>query len=73
MSSGNGNMTFLRPSNRKVLAYLREYEGDVMLCVFNLSRSAQAVELDLSSQKGSVPVELTGALPSRPSARCLIC
>jgi maltose alpha-D-glucosyltransferase / alpha-amylase len=63
---GNGNMTFLRPSNRKVLAYLREHEGDVMLCVFNLSRSAQAVELDLSSQKGKVPVELTGASPFPP-------
>ncbi len=63
---GNGNMTFLRPRNRKVLAYLRAYEGDVMLCVFNLSRSAQAVELDLSSQKGSVPVELTGASPFPP-------
>jgi len=58
---GYGNMTFLRPRNRKVLAYLREYEGDVMLCVFNLARSAQAVELDLSAQKGKVPVELTGA------------
>jgi len=58
---GNGNMTFLRPHNRKVLAYLREHESDVMLCVFNLSRSAQAVELDLSAQKGLVPVELSGA------------
>jgi maltose alpha-D-glucosyltransferase / alpha-amylase len=58
---GNGNLTFLRPRNRKVLAYLREFEGDVMLCVFNLARSAQAVELDLASQKGKVPVELTGA------------
>jgi maltose alpha-D-glucosyltransferase/alpha-amylase len=58
---GHGNMTFLRPRNRKVLAYLREHDGEVMLCVFNLSRSAQAVELDLSAQKGKVPVELTGA------------
>jgi maltose alpha-D-glucosyltransferase / alpha-amylase len=32
--------------NRKVLAYLREWEGETMLCVANLSRSAQAVELD---------------------------
>ncbi len=58
---GNGTMRFLRPRNRKVLAYLREYEGDVLLCVFNLSRSAQAVELDLAEQKGKVPVETTGA------------
>lgn len=58
---GNGGMSFLRPSNRKVLAYLREYDGKVILCIFNLSRSAQAVELDLSSQRGKVPIELTGA------------
>ena len=63
---GNGDMTFLRPRNRKVLAYLREHDGDVMLCVFNLSRSAQAVELDLALQKGKVPVELTGASPFPP-------
>ena len=60
-SFGNGDMTFLRPANRKVLAYLRERDGEVILCVFNLSRSAQAVELDLASQRGRVPVELTGA------------
>ncbi|MEZ5875173.1 MAG: maltose alpha-D-glucosyltransferase [Hyphomicrobiales bacterium] len=58
---GHGSITFLRPRNRKVLAYLREHDGEVVLCVFNLSRSAQAVELDLSVQKGKVPVELTGA------------
>jgi maltose alpha-D-glucosyltransferase/alpha-amylase len=57
---GYGNLTPLRPRNRKVLAYLREYEGEVMLCVFNLSRSAQAVELDLAALKGKVPIELTG-------------
>jgi maltose alpha-D-glucosyltransferase/alpha-amylase len=57
---GYGNLTALRPRNRKVLAYLREYEGEVMLCVFNLSRSAQAVELDIVAQKGKVPIELTG-------------
>src|SRR6266508_638053 len=57
---GYGNLTALRPRNRKVLAYLREYEGEVMLCVFNLSRAAQAVELDLAAQKSKVPIELTG-------------
>jgi maltose alpha-D-glucosyltransferase/alpha-amylase len=63
---GYGNLTALRPRNRKVLAYLREFEGEVMLCVFNLSRSAQAVELDLAAQKGKVPIELSGrsAFPS---------
>ncbi len=57
---GHGTLNFLYPRNRKVLAYVREYEGEMILCVFNLSRSAQAVELELGSQKGRVPIELTG-------------
>jgi maltose alpha-D-glucosyltransferase/alpha-amylase len=58
---GRGTLDFLYPRNRKVLAFTREYEGQSLLCVFNLARSAQAVELDLSKYAGSVPVELTGA------------
>src|SRR5262249_562906 len=42
------------------LAYLREHEGQTVLCVANLARAAQAVELDLSRFKGRVPVELLG-------------
>src|SRR5207249_6498176 len=38
---GRGTLTFLRPANRKILAYLREYEGESVLCVANLARSAQ--------------------------------
>ncbi|MBA2443135.1 MAG: maltose alpha-D-glucosyltransferase, partial [Rubrobacter sp.] len=57
---GRGTLEFLHPGNRKVLAYLREYEDEAILCVANLSRSAQPVELDLSRFKGCVPVELLG-------------
>lgn len=57
---GRGTMTLIYPRNRKVLAYLREYEGDRILCVANLGDSAQAVELDLSRFRGTVPIELTG-------------
>jgi maltose alpha-D-glucosyltransferase/alpha-amylase len=57
---GRGKLTFLRPGNRKILAYLREYGEDSILCVVNLSRSAQPVELDLARFKGRVPVELMG-------------
>jgi maltose alpha-D-glucosyltransferase/alpha-amylase len=57
---GRGTMTLLYPKNRKVLAYIREYEGERILCMANLSRAAEAVELDLSRWKGAVPVELTG-------------
>ncbi len=57
---GRGSLLFLRPGNRKILAYLREYRDDSILCVANLSRTAQPVELDLSAFKGRVPVELMG-------------
>ena len=57
---GQGSIRFLTPQNRKVLAYLREYEGDAILCVVNVSRAAQAVELDLHEFAGRTPVELLG-------------
>ncbi|MDD1615002.1 MAG: maltose alpha-D-glucosyltransferase [Methylococcaceae bacterium NSP1-2] len=57
---GRGKLFFLHPRNRKILAYFRLYEDDIILCVANLARAAQAVELDLSAYKGYVPVELIG-------------
>ncbi len=57
---GRGTLEFLRPGNRRVLAYVREYENESILCVANLSRSAQPVELGLSKFRGRVPVELMG-------------
>ncbi len=63
---GRGAMRLLYPGNRKVLAYLREHEEDTILCVFNLSRSAQAVELDLSALAGRVPVEMLGGTAFPP-------
>ena len=57
---GRGTLDFLDPANRKVLAYLRRYERDVILCVANLSRSVQPVHLDLSAFAGAVPVEMMG-------------
>ncbi len=63
---GRGTLRLLYPRNRKVLAYLREQENDRVLCVANLARSAQAVELNLSEFKGSVPVELLGRSPFPP-------
>ena len=63
---GRGRLTFLRPGNRKVLAYLREFEDDAVLCVANLSRSAQPVELELARYKGRVPVEMLGRTPFPP-------
>ncbi|RDE50943.1 MAG: alpha-amylase, partial [Candidatus Accumulibacter meliphilus] len=57
---GRGTFTLLHPGNRKVLAYLREYGDDVILCVANVSRSAQPVELNLATFQGRVPVEMMG-------------
>jgi len=57
---GRGILEFLHPGNRKILAYLREHEDEAILCVANLSRSAQPVELNLSRFRGRVPVELLG-------------
>ncbi|MGX9566030.1 maltose alpha-D-glucosyltransferase [Pseudomonas sp. CFBP 5748] len=62
---GRGTLKMLSPSNRRILAYTREYtspEGkhEIILCVANVSRSAQAAELDLSAYAGMVPVEMLG-------------
>jgi maltose alpha-D-glucosyltransferase/alpha-amylase len=57
---GRGTLSFLNPANRKILAYIREYQNEKVLCVANLSRFAQPVELDLSAYVGLVPVEMLG-------------
>jgi maltose alpha-D-glucosyltransferase/alpha-amylase len=46
--------------NRKILAYVRRHEDDVLLCVANVSRFAQPAELDLAAFEGYVPVEMLG-------------
>ncbi len=57
---GRGTLEFLNPSNRKVLAYLRRYQDEQVLCVANLSRFAQPVDLDLAALEGATPVEMLG-------------
>ena len=62
---GRGNLRMLTPANRRILAYLREYKNpggnhEIILCVANVSRAAQAAELDLSAYAGKIPVELIG-------------
>ncbi len=58
-----GDITFLNPTNPKVLAYIRSYDGMSILCVNNLSRFVQPCEMDLSAYNGTVPVELLGNTP----------
>ncbi|MGI8538107.1 MAG: alpha-glucosidase C-terminal domain-containing protein, partial [Mycobacteriales bacterium] len=57
---GMGSYDELGSSNPSVLAFVREFGDDKVLCVNNLSRFPQPVELDLRRFKGCVPTELTG-------------
>ncbi len=66
---GRGSLRFLDPSNRKILAYIRQYDGETVLCVANLSRFAQPVQLDLSGMEGMIPVEMLGYVEFPPISR----
>ncbi|MET3355083.1 UNVERIFIED_ORG: maltose alpha-D-glucosyltransferase/alpha-amylase [Xanthobacter viscosus] len=55
---GRGTFRLLFPRNRRILAYLRELEGEAVLCVANLAHTLQAVELDLAEFERRVPVDL---------------
>jgi maltose alpha-D-glucosyltransferase/alpha-amylase len=57
---GRGTIEFLQPENRKILAFIRRYENETVLVVANLSRLVQCFELDLSHDRGMVPIELSG-------------
>ncbi|MCZ7654803.1 MAG: alpha-glucosidase C-terminal domain-containing protein [Rhodocyclaceae bacterium] len=70
---GRGTLKFLEPGNRKILAFVREWENEKILCVVNLSRTAQPVELDLRSSRRACRWNCSAALHSRPSANCPTC
>ncbi|HVO96403.1 MAG TPA: maltose alpha-D-glucosyltransferase [Terriglobales bacterium] len=55
-----GNTQFLYPKNRRMLAFVRQLDDEIILTVANLSRFVQCAELDLSAFRGKVPVELFG-------------
>ncbi|MGF6589835.1 maltose alpha-D-glucosyltransferase [Pseudomonas sp. 2835] len=62
---GRGTLKMLTPSNRRILAYIREYtasdgKSEIILCVANVSRAAQAAELELQQYVDKVPVEMLG-------------
>ena len=68
---GRGSLKMLAPANRRILAYLREYTNpdgatEIILCVANMSRAAQAGELDLSGYAGKIPVEMVGGTSFPP-------
>ena len=55
---GRGNIEFITHENKKALCYVRKYEGEQILCVFNMSKKHTYVELDLKQYKGYRPVEV---------------
>jgi len=57
---GLGSYEPLHPANPKIFAHVRTYEEDIALCVHNMARTAQAVELDLSAYEGRHPEEMFG-------------
>lgn len=57
---GEGSIEFIKPANRCILVYVRSLGEMHILCVANLSRSAQPVQIDLARFKGYTPVEMLG-------------
>jgi maltose alpha-D-glucosyltransferase/alpha-amylase len=57
---GLGTYEPLRPENPRIFAHVRRYAEDIVLCVHNLARSAQAVELNLAEFEGLIPEEMLG-------------
>ncbi|HEX8849518.1 MAG TPA: maltose alpha-D-glucosyltransferase [Gemmatimonadaceae bacterium] len=63
---GRGTFEPIQAGNKRVLVFMRRFEGETLLCVNNLSRYAQFVELDLSEFQGCVPVDLWSDQPFPP-------
>ncbi len=57
---GRGKIEFLKPDNSKILAYVRTYEEEKILCVVNMAKSAELFELDLSDFKANRLMEIFG-------------
>jgi maltose alpha-D-glucosyltransferase/alpha-amylase len=65
---GRGSLAFLATDNRCILAFLRCYEDERVLVVANLSRFLQVAELELGEHRESVPVQMVGRTPLRPTS-----
>jgi maltose alpha-D-glucosyltransferase/alpha-amylase len=57
---GLGSYEPQEADNPRVFAHVRRYEEDIVLCVHNLARSAQPVQLNLERFEGLVPEEMLG-------------
>jgi len=45
---GRGDIEFLKPKNNKILAYVRSYENQKILCIVNLAKTSEFFDLNLS-------------------------
>ncbi|MFN7994896.1 MAG: maltose alpha-D-glucosyltransferase [Bryobacteraceae bacterium] len=63
-----GTLEFLQPDNRRVLAFVREYDGERVLVLANLSRFAQSAGIPLGKYRGLMPVEMFGRTEFPPIA-----
>ncbi len=57
---GRGSFRAIDPDNTSIFAFTREWDGEIALCVFNLSNFPQPTVLDLARYVGHTPVEITG-------------
>jgi maltose alpha-D-glucosyltransferase/alpha-amylase len=55
---GRGTINFLTPKNKKILAFFREFDDELLLVVVNFSRNAQYTYLNLAKQAGKNLIEL---------------
>jgi len=55
---GSGSLRFFFAENKRIMALMREYEGERLLCVFNLANSCQYAMLEIQELAGCVPHEL---------------
>lgn len=55
---GRGSLKFIDSQNHKVLSFMREYDGEAILVVVNLSRFSQVAELGMGDYDGMIPIEI---------------
>ena len=60
---GRGYFDLVEVTNPSILGFVRSSESETILCVNNLSRFAQPVNLDLRQFADMTPVELVGRVP----------
>jgi maltose alpha-D-glucosyltransferase/alpha-amylase len=68
-----GEIQFLEQGNRAVLAYLRRYGQEMILCVNNLSPDEQRIELDLAGFAGAEPTDLFSGARLPPVTQAPTC